>query len=852
MDEETRLLDSLPPRHPLLDRLVKEAGRMSRLKIQKLKGTRAGDAILALDRSEQLDVVINALHQLVPAAHYYYDTEWRTPERETEIPALQAVGNVVLRRKLPTTDEQLERLTAVVRQVGKMRWLVPGMGLIKLMEDYCKARGGVGRVSPSIREALEVLGDSAVTTKEFAEAARLRKRVDALLAGESRSADELRLAPGEPWADVLLDAARQNDAWKALLLHCEKAKAARPSAAWEEVFPGLLESVGVDHFVGVASEALRQVGKRANREIQLASGVSDRSLVDPDHADLLRGVVWICATLNHPELPGALAAATRACFFKIARHGPRNGKVGNACIAALADLAADTSSFAPAAELGRLRQRVDHPKALPKIDEAIDRAALARGLDRDAFEELVVDTFGMTEVGGWRESLGEATAVVEVDGESARLGWINAQGREVKGPPTAVKREHPQRLKELRNTVRDLSAHLLAQRDRIERLYVASSELRTWTLPVWRERYLDHPLVGALARRLIWRFVASGHDGGDGDEGGEVGGVLGIFHESAQGGDLVDVNGDVLALSGDTRVSLWHPIDSPEDEIAAWRRHLEDRPVCQPFKQAHREIYRLTPVERGTATYSNRFAGQIVRQRQFTALCRARGWRYTPHAIWEESGGEVPTRTCEEVDLEVQFLVEPVGEESGAGTYLYLSTDQVRFSDLAGDGVPLADVPPRLLSELLRDIDLFVSVSSIGTDPEWEDRGDYPAWNTQWRSMSFGELNHTARTRRDLLERLLPKLSFGERCRLSERFAEVDGRLRTYKIHLGSGNVLMAPDDQYLCITIDRNRRPGEERPVLPFAGDGQLSVILSKIARLAHDDEIADPLLLQQIQRKF
>ncbi|MFJ8504619.1 DUF4132 domain-containing protein [Streptomyces avermitilis] len=42
---------------------------------------------------------------------------------------------------------------------------------------------------------------------------------------------------------------------------------------------------------------------------------------------------------------------------------------------------------------------------------------------------------------------------------------------------------------------------LSAQSERLDRLFLAR---RTWAYDVWRERYLDHPLVGTLARRLLW------------------------------------------------------------------------------------------------------------------------------------------------------------------------------------------------------------------------------------------------------------------------------------------------------------------------------------------------------------
>ena len=35
---------------------------------------------------------------------------------------------------------------------------------------------------------------------------------------------------------------------------------------------------------------------------------------------------------------------------------------------------------------------------------------------------------------------------------------------------------------------------------------------------------------------------------------------------------------------------------------------------------------------------------------------------------------------------------------------------------------------------------------------------------------------------------------------LEDRYLRVRGDLRTYRIHLGSGNILTSPNDQYLCI----------------------------------------------------
>ena len=65
------------------------------------------------------------------------------------------------------------------------------------------------------------------------------------------------------------------------------------------------------------------------------------------------------------------------------------------------------------------------------------------------------------------------------------------------------------------------------------------------------------------------------------------------------------------------------------------------------------------------------------------------------------------------------------------GVYLYLASDQVRFCDLAGDPRPLEQVPPLVFSEMMRDVDLFVGVASVGNDPLWQDHGE-ERFNAYW------------------------------------------------------------------------------------------------------------------------
>jgi hypothetical protein len=219
--------------------------------------------------------------------------------------------------------------------------------------------------------------------------------------------------------------------------------------------------------------------------------------------------------------------------------------------------------------------------------------------------------------------------------------------------------------------------------------------------------------------------------------------------------------------------------------------------------------------------------------------------------------------------------VEGIGDNYGTdtnetGTYLRVATDQVRFyredapvnyAHAGGGGygtygrqapvepLPLEEVPPLAFSEVMRDVDLFVGVASVGNDPAWSDGGPEGRFRDYWQDYAFGDLTATAKTRAEVLARLLPRLKIAARCRLDGKFLIVRGEVRTYKIHLGSGNILMEPNDQYLCIVPGRAEEANDL--FLPFEGDRMLAIILSKAFLLAADTSIQDPTILSQIKRE-
>ena len=166
--------------------------------------------------------------------------------------------------------------------------------------------------------------------------------------------------------------------------------------------------------------------------------------------------------------------------------------------------------------------------------------------------------------------------------------------------------------------------------------------------------------------------------------------------------------------------------------------------------------------------------------------------------------------------------------------------------------VSLADVPPVVFSEVMRHADLFTSVASIGNDPTWLNGGTNAAhpddWrqqaNAYWQGANAADLEVSAKLRRSILERTIPRLKIADRLSLDDRYLIVQGTRNRYRIHLGAGGAFCG--ERHICIVPKSEVAPG--RVWLPFEGDRTLSIILSKALLLAADDKITDPVILQQI----
>ena len=309
-----------------------------------------------------------------------------------------------------------------------------------------------------------------------------------------------------------------------------------------------------------------------------------------------------------------------------------------------------------------------------------------------------------------------------------------------------------------------------------------------------------HPVLAPMLEQVV--FVGEG--------------MMGYVAKRGKG--LMRTDGDLIPLQKRDVLRIAHPYDLfTSGAWAVWQKECFQRERIQPFKQIFRELYLLTETEKAEGHLSRRYAGHQVNPRQAMALLTGRGWVIRPD--------EGVSRTFHEEGISARLAM--MGMTYSPADVEGMTLEGVAFSPRGTwKPMPLAEVPPRLFSEVMRDLDLVVSVAHMGgVDPE--------------ASASTVEM------RAQLVAETCELLKM-ENVRVQKVHSLVEGQLGSYSVHLGSAVVHRQPGGA-LCIVPVHGQHRG--RLFLPFVDDDpKTAEVVSKVILLARDSEIKDPTILEQI----
>ncbi|MCR3759013.1 DUF4132 domain-containing protein [Clostridium felsineum] len=281
---------------------------------------------------------------------------------------------------------------------------------------------------------------------------------------------------------------------------------------------------------------------------------------------------------------------------------------------------------------------------------------------------------------------------------------------------------------------------------------------------------------------------------------------------------LTDYKNDSYKFNENDDVIIAHPVHLYEGKV--WREYQKDvfsRKIVQPFKQVFRELYLPNSDELKEKTLSRRYAGHQVQPKKTLALLKTRGW------IASDEEGLQKIYYKENIIATVYAEANwfsPADMESPVLQF-------VRFEDRKTyKPISLDKISKLIFSEVMRDMDLVVSVAHVGgVDPE--------------ASLSTIEI------RTAIVEEIL-KLMKLSNVRLKGSHAYITGKYGEYTVHLGSGIVHKIGSGAVNILSVPSSHRG---RIFLPFIDSDPRSVeIITKITLLAEDTKIKDPSILEQI----
>ncbi len=281
---------------------------------------------------------------------------------------------------------------------------------------------------------------------------------------------------------------------------------------------------------------------------------------------------------------------------------------------------------------------------------------------------------------------------------------------------------------------------------------------------------------------------------------------------------LTDWSGAVLGLKPSERVLIAHPFDLYQDgHWQDYQRYLFEHTMKQPFKQVFRELYVKLEEER-EKDKSLMFAGNQIQPQKTVATLRSRRW------VADYEDGLQKVYYKENIIARIYAMADWFSpSDIEAPTLEYV----VFYHRKTFEAMKLNEIPDVIYSEVMRDVDLAVSVAHAGgVDPE---------------------TSHSTIEMRQMIVQCNLELFKVKNVKVEKNHAVIEGKLGKYTVHLGSGVVHQMGNAMLNIIPVHSQHRG---RMFLPFVDDDpKTAEIMSKILLLADDMKIKDPSILAQIR---
>lgn len=399
---------------------------------------------------------------------------------------------------------------------------------------------------------------------------------------------------------------------------------------------------------------------------------------------------------------------------------------------------------------------------------------------------------------------------LHVDGAGKSEVLCRKDGKMLKSVPARLKKHVY--VQEIKSACKNLKE----QHVRAKRLMEESMEDGAEFTAAEAAGLMGNPVVRAVLQTLV--FVSGEHHGFLLTEGDSS--AYGAFGKQEQKIFLKSWDNKKASLLDSQKLRIAHPLDLYRAGVwQEYQKYLFDCQMRQPFRQVFRELYVRLPEELGLDV-SRVFAGNQIQPKKTAACLKGRRWI----ADYEEGLQKIFYK--ENIIAKIYALADWFSPSDIEAPTL----EWVQFSDRRTfEPLPIGQVPELIYSEVMRDVDMAVSVAHAGgVDPQAS--------------------HSTIEMRRAVVKFNLPLFKI-QNVDLKENHALIYGTRGTYHVHLGSGTVHQEGGTMLHILPVHSQKRG---KLFLPFVDeDPKTAEIMSKIVLLAEDKKIRDPFILEQIREK-
>lgn len=398
----------------------------------------------------------------------------------------------------------------------------------------------------------------------------------------------------------------------------------------------------------------------------------------------------------------------------------------------------------------------------------------------------------------WND-IGEYQVKIKINSDGKASLVFEKNHKELKSAPAAIKKE------EKFLEIKAFCDKLKNQYSRTVRMFELAMEERDEFTFGELSMLCENPVTKVIVENLV--FVSSCGE---------------FIHGMISGNKLYDYSGKEYNLEENFHLRVAHPYDLYAHQVWADYQKLyfekgEKEGLKQPFRQVFRELYTKLSEELDKKK-SLLFSGNQIQTRRTIGALRNRRW------VADYEDGLQKIYYKDNIIAEIYAVADWFSPSDIEAPTLEAVTFVNRRTY---EPIKIADLPDIVYSEVMRDVDLAVSVAHAGgVDPETS--------------------HSTVEMRKVILEFNL-KLFGIKNVRFEKNHAIIEGTHAKYSIHLGSGVIHQFGGHQINVLAVSGGKK---SKLFLPFIDeDPKTAEIMTKVITFAEDHKIKDPYIMEQIK---